>query len=440
MNKRILISLCIALVMVALTLVGCQPAKEETPTEAQSAPTTEVPATQAPVIQVPTEPCTVKVGAPIMITGVGAAMGLEIQDGAKLAVEKLNETGGVLGCQIELVFADVKGTSAEDCALAAQVMDENDVVFYIAGAYFSPACIDEFGKREPLLMHNSASKDMNDVVIANLPEYRNIFATCADEYAYGPNAFDVLVNQVGPKLGFEFPNKKVALLGGDITYDMYIQAGAKKAFEAAGWESVLNDTYPYGNTEFGSQLARIRAEKPAVVMGQITSIDSAVAFMNQFLTNPTNSLVYDQWAPASSEYITLLGEKANGVTWQTLLDILPQNKDSYYPRFQKEFGRLPGTFAPLTEDHFGIWKAAVESCGDFKAFDCIDTYVEQLDQHPYVGLAGRYGMDPATHVGRAGDDWLPVQFIQIQDQKNVTLYLGSKPMEGTAFQTPPWFK
>jgi hypothetical protein len=49
-------------------------------------------------------------------------------------------------------------------------------------------------------------------------------------------------------------------------------------------------------------------------------------------------------------------------------------------------------------------------------------------------------MDPATHVGRAGSEWLPIQFIQIQDQKNVTLYLGNTPVAGTAFQTPPWFK
>lgn len=433
MNKRILINICIAFVMVALALTGCQPKEVETPTVV--APTTIAPSTS-----LPTEDCVVKVGAPIMITGVGAAMGLEIQDGAIMAVERLNAAGGVLGCQIELVFADVKATGAEDCALAAQVMDENDVVFYVAGAYFGAACIDEFGKREPLLMHNSASKDMNDVVIANLPEYNNIFETCADEYAYGPNAFDVLVNEIGGKVGIEFPNNKVALLGGDITYDMYIQDGAKKAFEAAGWESVLNDTYAYGNTEFGSQLARIQAEEPAVIMGQITSIDSAVAFMNQFLTNPTDSLVYDQWAPASSEFINLLGEKANGVFWSTLIDILPENKPLYYPEFEAKFGRLPGTFAPLTEDHFGIWKAAVESCGDFRAYDCINTYVEELDQHPYVGLAGKYGMDPATHVGRAGSEWLPIQFIQIQDQKNVTLYLGNTPVAGTAFQTPPWFK
>jgi len=435
MSKRLLIALGAGLVFAALILVGCKPATQATPLA-----TEEVVVTEAPATEKPAEPCTVKVGIPTLLTGVGAPMGTDVKAGAELAVKKINEEGGVLGCQIELVFADVKATAAEDCALAAQVMDESGVVFYVPGAFYGPACIDEFGKREPLMMHNSASKDMNDVVVENLPEYRNVFMTCEDEFSYGPNAFKVFVDEISGKKGYEFPNKKVALLGGDITYDMYIQRGARKAFEDAGWEVVLDDTYAYGNTEFGAQLAKIRAEKPAVIMGQITSTDSSVAFMNQFLTNPTNSLIYIQWSPASPEFINLLKEKANGVTWQTLIDILPENKDFYYPMFEADYDRLPGAWPPMIWDHFQIWKAAVESCGDFKAYNCIDTYVEELDKHPYKGLTGTYGMDPALHKGRTGNEWLPIQFIQIQDQKNVTLYLGTEAVTGTEFQIPPWIQ
>lgn len=410
--------------VLAIVLSACQPA---TPA-----------ATEAPATEAVKEECKVKVGVPTLLTGVGAPMGADVKAGAELAAKKINEEGGVLGCEIELVFADVKATSAEDCALAAQVMDAAGVVFYVPGAFYGPACIDEFGKREPLMMHNSASKDMMDVAVKNMPEYNNVFMTCEDEFSYGPNAFKVIVEIIGGQLGYEFPNKKVALLGGDITYDMYIQQGARKAFEDAGWEVVLDDTYPYGTTEFGSQLAKIRAEEPAVIMGQITSTDSSVAFVNQFLTNPTNSLIYIQWSPASPEFINLLGEKANGVMWQTLIDILPENKDFYYPMFEAEYGRLPGAWPPMIWDHFQIWKAAVESCGKFEDYECINKYVDELDQHPYKGLAGTYGMDPDLNKGRSGDEWIPMQFIQIQDQKNVTLYLGTKQVENTQFQVPPW--
>ncbi|MCJ7625319.1 MAG: ABC transporter substrate-binding protein [Anaerolineaceae bacterium] len=434
MMKKVYI-LFVLFMVFTLAITACKPAEVEAPAaEEEEAPAVEE---EEAVVE---EPCTVKVGVPTLLTGVGAPMGMDVKAGAELAAMKLNEEGGVLGCQIELVFADIKATSAEDCALGAQVMDEAGVVFYVPGAFYGPACIDEFGKREPLMMHNSASADMLNVAVENMPEYNNVFMTCEDEYSYGPNAYKVIVDVIGGDWGYEFPNKKVALLGGDITYDMYIQEGARKAFEDAGWEVVLDDTYPYGNTEFGSQLATIRAEEPAVIMGQLTSNDSAVAFMNQFLTNPTNSLIYIQWSPASPEFINLLQEKANGVMWQSLIDILPKNKDTYYPMFEAEFDRIPGTWPPAIWDHFQIWKAAVESCGDFEDYDCIVTYVDELDDHPVEGICGVYGMDPDMNKGRTGDDYLPMQFIQIQGEANVTLFLGTKAEEGVEFITPPWIE
>ena len=412
----------------ALVMSACQPAA------------TEAPAAEKPAAEEPAAPCVIKAGVPSILTGVGAPMGQDIKAGAELAAKKINEEGGILGCQIELVYADVKSESAEDCALAAQVMDQAGAVVYFPGAFFGTACIEEFGKRDPVLMHGSASADMVSVVVENMPDYNNIFMMCEDEYSYGPNAYMVIVDVIGGQRGYEFPNKKVALLGGNITYDMYIQQGARKAFEDAGWEVILDDTYAYGNTEFGSQLARIRAEEPAVIMGQLTSTDSSVAFMNQFLTNPTNSLIYIQWSPASPEFINLLGEKANGVMWQTLIDILPENKDYYYPMFEAEFDRTPGAWPPMIWDDFHVWKAAVENCGDFEDYDCIVKYYDELDQHPYKGLCGTYGMDPEKNKGRTGDEWTPIQFIQIQDKKNVTLYLGTQPQEGVEFQVPPWIE
>lgn len=415
----------------AFAFAACQPTATEAPTAAE-------PAAEGAPAEEAAEQCVVKVGVPSILTGSGASMGEDIKAGAELATKKINEEGGVLGCRIELVFADVKNETAEDCALAAQTMDQANVVAYFPGAFFGTTCIQEFATREPILMHHSASADMVSVVVEGMPESNNVFMTCEDEYSYGPNAFDVIVNVIGQE--YEFPNNKVALLGGNITYDMYIQEGVKKAFEDAGWEVVLNDTYAYNNTEFGSQLAKIRAEEPAVIMGQLTSNDSSVAFMNQFLANPTNSLVYIQWSPASPEFINLLGDKANGVMWQTLINILPENKESFYPMFEADYGREPGANAPQVWDDFYMWKTAVESCGSYTDHDCVIKYFDEMDSHPYEGICGTYGFDPETNKGRSGDEWAPMQFIQIQDQKNVTLFLGTQPQENTAFQIPPWIE
>jgi len=223
---------------------------------------------------------------------------------------------------------------------------------------------------------------------------------------------------------------------------MLIQQSFKDVAEANGWEVILDDTYPYGTTEFGAQLARIRAEDPALIFGCITSVDSSAAFMNQFLENPTNSLVYIQWSPASPDFINILGDKANGVLWQTLVGHLPTPENQEWAAdFEIREGRKPGaTFPAQMEDHLRMWKIAVESCGSPIAYECIYEWFETLDEHPYDGRSGRFGMNPETHEARQGNEWLSLHFTQIQEQENHVLYLGTTEQEGEAFILPPWLE
>jgi branched-chain amino acid transport system substrate-binding protein len=383
----------------------------------------------------------IKVGSPGPFTGPTAGMGLDIKDGLNFAVERMNAAGGVLGKEIQVIYSDIKSQSSEECELAFEALTRENVAALFPGANFlGTACVHAAGQREPPTFHDCASKEFVDVVIANQPEYNNVFQMCASERYYGPNAYDVITG----KLDYELPNKKAALLGGDITYDMYIQQAFKEKAEANGWEIILNDTYPYETTEFGPQLAKIRAENPSVIFGCLTSQGSAVAFMNQFLQNPTNSLVYIQWSPASPQFIGTLQEKANGIVWQTLVATLPTPENKQWEAdFEARYGRLPGATLPgALDDHLGIWKIAVETCGDPYDFACVNDYIHKLADHPYKGRLGLYGMNAEIGGWEAlnGTDWIPLHFLQIQDKRNVTLYLGLNAVEGTKFIVPPWIK
>ncbi len=380
----------------------------------------------------------IKIGVPARFSGVRAPIGLDTVAAINLALEEVNAEGGVLGKPVEAVYTDLKESTSEDCTLAADVMHRSGVVANFPGSFPGTACVHAFGKYDEPLWHVSASSDSVAAVRDGMPEYRNIFQMCASEFVYGRNAYNVLVNT----LPYDYPNKKAALLGGDITYDIYIQRDFREAAEAGGWEIVLDDTYSYGNTEFGAQLSVIRAEEPAIVFGCITSVDSSVAFMNQFLENPTNSIIYIQWSPNSPEFINLLGDKANGVIWSTLLGGLPTpENEAYAVEFEKRQARRPGaTFPYFMDDNLRMWKEAAETCGSPVDYECIYEWFETLDDHPFSGRSGTYGFDAELREGRAGTEWLPIQMTQIQDQKNVILYLGAAPQEGVEFIVPPWIK
>jgi branched-chain amino acid transport system substrate-binding protein len=249
-------------------------------------------------------------------------------------------------------------------------------------------------------------------------------------------------------LPYEYPNKKLALLGDNISYDMLVQQGIANLAQKNGWEIVLNDTCVFGSLDFGAQLARVHTENPAIIFACITATDAAVAFVNQFVQNPTDSLLFLRWAPVASEFIKLLGAKANGILWQTEYAYLPTKENIIWAKeFREEFGREPGAAWPaLMDDMLHIWICAVEAAGDPKNYGGIIEYVRNLSQHPYQGRAGRYGINPERNEGLTGSEWLPIHFYQIQDQKNVLLFLGNKPFAGSdavpagKFQVPFWIR
>jgi branched-chain amino acid transport system substrate-binding protein len=386
---------------------------------------------------------TIRVGVPTMMTGPGAPMGADIIAGIGMAVQNINKKGGVLGKKLEIVYADIKDTNPEDSRLGGELLANAKVSAFFPGGFYDPSCPIEFARYRQPLFHASAIKDTVDPIAANLHEYGNVFQVCASEEKLGPNAFTNLLS-----LPYKYPNKKIAMLGSDISYDMYLQQGIVRHAQSFDWEIILNDCYPFGSTRFDPQLARIRAENPAIIFGCITSTESAIEFVNQFLQNPTNSLIFLHWAPGASKFIQTLGDKADGILWQTEFGYLPTRENvEWIEEFTAEFGREPGVAWPaMMDDMLNIWIKAVEHTGDPNDYEKVIEYVRHLSQHPYEGRTGRYGINPERNEGLSGLDWLPIHTYQIQHQKNILLFLDTEPFMGNDvvsqgnFMIPPWIQ
>lgn len=390
-----------------------------------------------------TQSNTIRIGVPTMMTGPGAPMGADIIAGIGMAVENVNRQGGVLGRKLEIIYADIKDTNPEDSRMGAQLLANANVVAFFPGGFYAPSCVIEFAKYKQPLLHASAIKETVDTIATNLKEYGNIFQMCASEDNLGTNAFNNLIS-----LPYEYPNNKVAVLGSDISYDMRLQQEIVRRAQKDGWEIILNDSYPFGSTRFDSQLARIRAEDPAIIFGCITSTESAIEFVNQFLQNPTNSLILLHWSPVASKFIHSLGERANGILWQTEYGYLPTEENSkWVQRFTSEFGREPGVGWPaMMDDMLNIWIKAVEHAGDPTNYEAVISYIRNLSSHPFQGRTGRFGIIPERNEGLSGSDWLPIHIYQIQNQKNILLYLDTEPFQGNnvaatqSFIVPPWIQ
>jgi len=83
---------------------------------------------------------TVKIGLVTAVTGANSLVGEESQEGAMLAINQINEAGGVNGQKLELVVAD-EVDNLEMSVLAVQELLTNDDIMGIIGSMYSSYCI-----------------------------------------------------------------------------------------------------------------------------------------------------------------------------------------------------------------------------------------------------------------------------------------------------------
>src|SRR5579864_448329 len=71
---------------------------------------------------------TIKLGAILSITGAGGVYGPQSRDGAMLAVDQINSSGGINGAQINLTVLDDTSDKATSAAKAQTLIQQNQVM------------------------------------------------------------------------------------------------------------------------------------------------------------------------------------------------------------------------------------------------------------------------------------------------------------------------
>src|SRR5690606_2774678 len=66
------------------------------------------------------------IAAPLALTGPAGSVGLDVQQGAELAIEHVNEAGGVGGRQLRLVVEDTAGEPAQAVQLVTSFSKDDN--------------------------------------------------------------------------------------------------------------------------------------------------------------------------------------------------------------------------------------------------------------------------------------------------------------------------
>ena len=270
-----------AVIVASMMLAACGGATEAPATEAPAtaAPATEAPATEAPVSAVP-EVCstdaigcaviepgqTIKIGMGAPMTGDNAAFGVDISQGATLAVQ---DAGQFQGFSFELDAQD-DGGAPEGGAAVANLFVADPQIVAVAGHIFSGAT------QAAMPIYEAAGIPMMSPSATNPPLTQSgstVFNRCVfTDGKQGTFAANYLFGTLGVT--------KLAVMHDGTTYGQGIAQVVNDVFISLGGEVVAFQAITPGESDYSAVLADIASKAPdAIFYGGYTA--EAVVLVNQ---------------------------------------------------------------------------------------------------------------------------------------------------------------
>src|SRR3989475_3243777 len=212
----------------------------------------------------------IRIGQLIPFTGFLGAIGEYGKQGATLAVEELNETGGVLGRKIELITEDEANPGV--AVQKARKLIEKDRVVAIEGLVSSASCLavgDEVQRAKILMINAGANSDE----IRSKRCHRYVFSTegCNTQY----------VSAIGNWLIKERKISRWYFLTSDYAFGHDLLRVARGLLAANKGTEVGSDLAPTGTTDFSQYITKMKAAKPDLIFHNLAGAD-VTNFLKQY--------------------------------------------------------------------------------------------------------------------------------------------------------------
>ncbi len=202
---------------------------------------------------------TIKIGANLELSGEVASYGQSISEGMELAIEEINDSGGVDGKKIKVVKVDNKSDNAEAASAATRLTSQENVLAII-GAATSGNTIAQVqianDTKTILLSPSGTAPNVTENEDGSINEY--VFRTSYIDPFQGTVAANFATKELGVKTAAIYSDSA-------SDYAKGLAAAFKETFQKAGGKIVAEESYVAGDTDFRSTLTRIKSANPEFV-------------------------------------------------------------------------------------------------------------------------------------------------------------------------------
>lgn len=349
---------------------------------------------------------TIKIGGIFAVTGPASFLGDPERKSMQLAVDMINDNGGIDGHMLEAVIYDSEGDPSRAVINVRRLINKDNVTTII-GPSLTPtslAAVPVVERAQIPLISCAAGNQITD------PIKPWVFKTAqSDIHAVSSIYQHMKDNGI----------TKAALM---IQSDAFGESGRDQLVRQAGdfgIEIVAQENFGTRDTDTTAQLTNIRRANPDAIVCWGTNPGPAVVARNIEQLGIEVPL-YNSHGVASPRFIDLAGGSAEGILLPTgkilVADILPDTDPQkqvlrdYIDAYEKRFGETASSFGGYSFDAMNLLAKAMQGTGGDK--NKIRDNLEKIQGH--VGISGTFNFSETDHNGLAPDAFV---MVRIKDGK-----------------------
>lgn len=207
----------------------------------------------------------IKIGVIFDQTGAFAAGGSKAAAiGTQIAIDMINERGGVEGYKIVPINADAQ--SKADVAINEAERLLNDAkVDLVMGVYSSAHCVPMAAKVDAAKKFMWASVCVSSAVFKN-KNLKYVFRAQVHSDQFGEASCMFLAENAKSKLKMDVKDIRVAIIHEDGPYGAGVAAGNKQKCSELGMKIVHEEGYAASSTDLSALVSKLRRARPDVVL------------------------------------------------------------------------------------------------------------------------------------------------------------------------------
>lgn len=359
-----------------------------------------------------------KIGFVDPLTGPGAVFGKPQEEAVDMAIEEINNAGGVqVGdkkYKLELIKYDNKADANEAINATRKLIDRDGVKFILGGASSTPTlAVVQNIKDDDVLFLVGYAAEQSIVTQGNTNVFRN---RTPSGYIGGPTGEAVIQDGV----------KTLAFLGQkDAVYQSFFKF-FKEKFTQAGGKVLAEETFSLGDRDMYTQLTKVINLNPDAILVP-GYVEQAAFVYKQARELGYKGKIYGFTGGSKEQYLEIVTNEQ----MQGIYDVRPEevpeknrseNNKKFFENFKKKYNKNPVNISLYAYDQVYVLKNALEKAGTTEVSEVIKAVKEMEPPKEatlnYITVNGKMfdpngqAYTPNVLLRWEGDDWKYVRNME----------------------------